>query len=300
MKIGFIGAGKVCTALSHYFKREHNISGIYSRSAKKADKLAKELECSAFTTLEDVVSDSELIFISTGDDQISEVATFIAALDADVSGKSFAHLSGSLSSSLLSSLKDKGSVIFSLHPLQAFSDPKTALECLPCSIFTVEGSTGYHEVIDELLYPYPNETVHISADDKCRYHIAAVMLSNYLVSLYGISEYLLDSIGIDNNRAKQILLPLLDSTAANIKEKGFAALTGPLQRSDIFTIRNHLKDLSNEPDILNVYRTLANETLNMLIKAEENSENSDPYSLRNVIFESSDNESEQIILRKDF
>lgn len=266
MKIGFIGAGKVCNALSAYFKTKHEITGICSRTLSSAKTLAQKLNCPVFVNAKELIAESELIFLSTTDGQISVITNEIAHLDTELSAKAFAHLSGSLSSSILEPLSKKGAITFSLHPLQSFSNPDSALPHLPHTIFTAEGNKGHKQILEQLFQELPNQIIGISANDKCRYHIAAVILSNYLVTLYGIAEELLKNIGIEKEQIRQLLIPLLHSTTANIEEKGFDALTGPLQRGDTETILRHLEDLSDSPDILTVYKALARESLNLLEK----------------------------------
>ncbi|MDO4690347.1 MAG: DUF2520 domain-containing protein [Fusobacterium sp.] len=264
MNIGFIGAGKVCHALSFYLKKKHCVKGIYSKFFDDAKDLAEKLETKAYNKLEELVLSSELIFISTNDSQIKEVADTIAELDLDISNKSFAHLSGSLASTELQLLFDRGAKIFSFHPLQSFSDSQIAIQQLANTVFTVEGQGEYEIIVEELLKTYANEYIKISTDNKALYHIAAVILSNYLVTLYGLSEQILKDIGINSKQAQQLLMPLLNSTVNNISEKGFNALTGPLERGDLLTIKHHLKNLKNNLHIEKVYRSLGLETLNLL------------------------------------
>lgn len=266
MNIGFIGAGKVCHALSFYFDKMHCMRGIYSKNFEDAKFLAEKLKIKAYENLEDVILNSELVFISTNDDQIKEVAKSIEKLDLDITGRSFAHLSGSLDSKELQVLYDKGAIVFSFHPLQSFSDSDTAIKQLPNTVFTVEGQGEYELIVKKLLKNYTNEYIKILTANKALYHIAAVILSNYLVTLYGLSEQILKNIGMSQKQAKGLLISLLDSTVNNIKDKGFKALTGPLERGDLVTIHHHLENLRNDMDIKNVYEILALETLNLLRK----------------------------------
>ncbi|MDO4711705.1 MAG: DUF2520 domain-containing protein [Peptostreptococcaceae bacterium] len=264
MDIGFIGAGKVCHALSFYFGQDHLIRGIYSRRFGSAVALAEKIESVAYERMEDLVRDSELILISTTDDQIGSVVERMA--DLELSGKSVAHLSGSLSSELLAPLYEKGATVFSLHPVQSFSNPESALAKLRDTVFTFEGKGDPEQVVERLFVDLPNERIRISSESKCRYHIASVMLSNYLVTLYGLSEELMEQSGMSREQAQRSLLGLLDSTVNNLHERGFAALTGPLERGDVDTIRRHLADLQEDRLIETIYRSMAQETTVLLEK----------------------------------
>lgn len=264
MEIGFIGAGKVCHALSFYFGQNHSIRGIYSRHFGSAVELAKKIESVAYERMEDLVRDSELILISTTDDQIGTVVEQMTGLE--LSGKSIAHLSGSLSSELLRPLYEQGATVFSLHPAQSFSDPMSALLQIENTVFTFEGMGDHEQVVERLFETLPNERIRISAESKCHYHIASVMLSNYLVALYGLSEELLEQSGMSKEQSQRLLLPLLDSTVNNLRERGFSALTGPLERGDVDTIRRHLEDLEDDRLIKTIYRSMAQKTLTLLEK----------------------------------
>lgn len=266
MDIGFIGAGKVCHALSFYFNKAHCIKGLYSKNFIDSQLLAEKIKVKAYDNLKEVILCSELIFISTNDDQIKKVAEAIAELNLDISSKSFAHLSGSLDSKELQVLYEKGAKVFSFHPLQSFSDSQIAIQQLPHTVFTIEGQGNYELIVKNLLKDYTNEYIKISTDNKALYHIAAVILSNYLVTLYGLSEEILTNIGMSQKQAKGLLTSLLDSTVSNIKDKGFKALTGPLERGDLITIQHHLKNLKNDSQTRKVYKSLALETLILLKK----------------------------------
>lgn len=264
MHIAFIGAGKVCHALSFYFGKRHSVSGIYSRNPERAASLAKNLQTKAYACPEEAIEEADLVLITTTDGEIEGVAKALAETDRELSGKGFAHCSGSLSSNVLNALKEKGATTFSLHPAQSFSDPVKALEQLPNTCFTVEGSGNCTPFIKKLFAACANPIVSIAPEDKIKYHAAMVMLSNYTVTLYGLSESMLKDLGMSKEDSKRILLPLLDSTLSNLRLRGFDALTGPIERGDGATIEHHLQELSKNPELLALYRQLGAATLTLL------------------------------------
>lgn len=269
MHIAFIGAGKVCHALSFYFAKRHSVSGIYSRSPERAASLSKNLQTKAYACPGEAIAEADLLFITTTDGEIEGVAKALAEAAGELSGKGFAHCSGSLSSRILHPLRDKGAAIFSLHPAQSFSDPAKALEQLPKTCFTVEGGGDWLPLVKTLFTGYANPIVRIAPEDKIRYHAAMVMLSNYTVTLYGLSESLLKDLGMSREDAKRILLPLLESTLSNLGQKGFDALTGPIERGDKATIEQHLQELTKNPELLTLYRQLGAATLTLLGEEKE-------------------------------
>lgn len=71
---------------------------------------------------------------------------------------------------------------------------------------------------------------------------------------------------MSRDQARRLLIPLLDSTAQNLREKGFGALTGPLERGDRDTICQHLETLRGDHAMDGLYRAMAKETLRLLEK----------------------------------
>jgi predicted short-subunit dehydrogenase-like oxidoreductase (DUF2520 family) len=92
------------------------------------------------------------------------------------------------------------------------------------------------------------------------YHAAAVVASNYLPVLLALSARLLVLAGVDEDDAIPALLPLMRGTLDNVSELGLApALTGPISRGDIETVRLHLRTLPDRE--ARVYRDLGREAV---------------------------------------
>ena len=71
MEIGFVGAGKVGSALAILLQRAgYRIAGVASRTGESANKLATRLNCPVLSK-EDVAKRSEVLFITTSDDAIA-------------------------------------------------------------------------------------------------------------------------------------------------------------------------------------------------------------------------------------
>ena len=64
--------------------------------------------------------------------------------------------------------------------------------------------------------------IKLGAGDKAAYHAAAVMTSNYLVTLIKLATDLWESFGIPREQALQALLPLLKGTVNNLENPGYA------------------------------------------------------------------------------
>ena len=92
------------------------------------------------------------------------------------------------------------------------------------------------------------------------YHAAASVASNFLVALLAFSVRLMEQAGVPEGEALPALLPLVRGTLDNLEQLGVpAALTGPIARGDVDTVRLHLARLSAEDRVL--YCALGRELL---------------------------------------
>ena len=95
---------------------------------------------------------------------------------------------------------------------------------------------------------------------------------------------LLTSAGVSEDAARGALGALLVSAAQNASAMGpSAALTGPVARGDVDTVRAHLDALADVPEILEVYRGLSREAL--LLAAEAGTDSARLEAVRRALDE---------------
>ena len=243
MKIGFIGAGKVGFSLGKYFcEHQLNVIGYYSRSSQSASQAAEFTGTLCFDNIESIVEASDTLFLTVPDGAINELWNVINGLS--IENKIICHCSGSLSSAVFSDIDKHHAYGYSIHPLYAISDKLNSYKELPNALFTLEGSAGRFEML-LLLEGLGNSVQIITADNKAVYHSAAVFVSNFMVALAETGIDLLKSCGFDEENASLALNPLMIGNIRNIVTKGTTqALTGPIERCDIDTIKQHLSCLN--------------------------------------------------------
>ena len=197
---------------------------------------------------------ARVVFLAVPDSAISGTASRIAALWKDACrGVVFFHLSGLHTSELLHELEENGAEVASLHPLQSILDKDLAQAALREAFFTFEGSPRAYEAASALASALSSTLVVLAREDKVVYHTAAVIASNYLVALASEASLLMESVGLGMPH----LMPLIRGTVANIDAHGARALTGPVQRGDWDTVREHIESLKRGfPDILPSYLAL--------------------------------------------
>lgn len=240
-----IGAGKVGSALGSLLKeRGYEPIAVYSRSQNSAQKLAEQLGTRVCHHPAEAAERAKLVFITTTDREIGSIAALIARRGSKRTGQIFIHTSGALSSAVMQPVRTQGALAISIHPLQSFASLESAKENLPGSCFSLEGDEQAMPQAIELVNDLQGRHFIIKAEDKPLYHAAAVVASNYLVSLIHLSSSIYQQFGLNEEQAMDALFPLIQGTLNNIARSGpNKALTGPVARGDGTTLKGHMKAL---------------------------------------------------------
>jgi predicted short-subunit dehydrogenase-like oxidoreductase (DUF2520 family) len=160
-------------------------------------------------------------------------------------------------------LQEQGVRCLSLHPLQTFAGQPSALllRDVPCAV--TAGDERDLELGEELAERLGMSPFRLADEGKPLYHLAAVAGCNLLVALESEAKRLMDEATGDN-RGLDHLGPLLRTTLTNLLDGGdpSRALTGPVARGDVGTVRAHLRLLEHErPRLASTYRALSLEAL---------------------------------------
>lgn len=268
--VTIIGVGRVGGALASALpKTKYHIDSLMVRDRKRlaesatlVESLGKVIE---FSEVSEIGSD--IVLIATQDAYIASVAERLADLISV--GSTIFHLSGSLSSSVLAPLADRGCATGSIHPLVSISSPETGAAGFRNSYFCVEGDSAAVSVAEMIVADLGGKSFAIDTEKKPLYHAAAVMACGHLVALLDASIELMAKCGLDPGFSKNIILPLVKSTVDNLSEQNTAqALTGTFARADIETFERHLAAL--RPDatkqIRDIYLLLGERSLDMALE----------------------------------
>jgi predicted short-subunit dehydrogenase-like oxidoreductase (DUF2520 family) len=259
--IGFIGAGTTGTALAvRLAQHGYPVIAVSSLSLTSAQKLASRIaNCKVYVRAQDVADVAQLIFITTPDDAISQVAAEIEWQD----GQSVVHCSGAHSVDTLEPARKKGARTGCFHPLQTFASSDQAIENLPGSTFAIEAEEPLSSWLKDMATELEGDWVILNAGDKVLYHAAAVIACNYLVTLVKLATDLWQTFDVPSAQATDALMPLLRGTLSNIDNVGLPnCLTGPIARGDLGTISRHLESISKQaPALLTIYKELGRQTI---------------------------------------
>lgn len=252
MKIGFIGRGRVGHSLASYFSAHDIYTVLISGSL---DSYIEYSYC-------------DVLFLTVPD---SAIRTVSKKIPQNYNGI-VCHCSGALSSDVLENFAN----VCSVHPLLAVSNENTAMNN---AFFTLEGSDSAVNAIEILLHSCGNSCRKISKEDKAKYHASACFASNFVISVCQKAYTLLEECGFSQEEAKSALDSLMLENMNNIhRTSPKSALTGPVDRNDIHTIRTHLSVLDSETAQL--YKSCSKELLKL---SKERHPNIDYTTLENLL-----------------
>ena len=263
MKTGFIGAGKVGCSLGKFLAiHGAKVTGYYDRDTEAASEAANFTETACYRTTRELVESCDMLFITVPDGLIAKIFEEIKAFD--IKGKFICHCSGSLSSQeVFAGAQEAGAYAYSVHPLFAVSDRFETYRELGDAFFSLEGDPARIEDMAAFLTKAGIRFQVIDPASKTKYHLAAVYASNLICALLGQADLLLRECGFAEEDALRAIAPLVMGNVQHTLEVGpAAALTGPVERGDVTTLRKHLSVCDSEEDKA-LYRLLSGKLLEL-------------------------------------
>jgi len=268
--IAIIGAGRVGSAVGFLLRHAgYTVTAVAARTAKSAATASSFIgQGEATIDAARAAARAKIVFITTPDRIIQEVCEEISVAGALKQGIIVVHMSGAHSLGLLEAAQRAGASRAVIHPLQSLASREQGVKTLPGSYFRVEADPAARETAMnivgalggiELVMPKWSS----DEDSAALYHAGAVTVSNYFVALidYGLKFY--QALGAEKHEALKAVLPLIRGTLHNIEKLGIPdALTGPIMRGDIQTVRDHLEAMRRRtPELTGLYKGLARQTV---------------------------------------
>jgi predicted short-subunit dehydrogenase-like oxidoreductase (DUF2520 family) len=266
--IAIAGTGRVAQALGRLLaERGEPVVAVAGRNPEHTRAAAAFVGYKAKpATLSSLPKRASRVIIAVSDSAIAEVARLLAA--SGMRQGLAIHTCGAMGAEGLAPLASAGVSCGALHPLQTFATPEQGLSALLGCTFASDGDGPAVEWIAHIADLLGAATLSVPRQGRPLYHAAAVMASNYVVSLVDAAAMLMDAAGIKPGEALRALGPLVESSVANALRFGTAqALTGPIQRGDLETISSHLRALAGAPESVRVlYRAAGLHTAGLAVR----------------------------------
>lgn len=246
-------------------KKSFSIKAISCKNFSSAKESINYIgQGTPFTNNVECASFGNLIFICVPDREIEKVSKELSSSKLNWKGKYVFHCSGLLTSDLLIPLKKKGAFTASFHPIQSFAQKKPDENKFKGIYFGIEGEGEAIILAKEIIQHLEGKYLILSKENKPFYHLACTIASNFLIAILNLAMELMKEINLSEELTFQSLQPLIQGTIENADKLGVkSALTGPVVRGDIDTIKSHLKALKKNPNELRIYQELSLYALNI-------------------------------------
>lgn len=259
-RIGVVGAGRVGAVLAAALRAAGpEITGAAGESAASRTRIETLLPGVPSGKPTTVARGCDLLLLTVPDDMLGNVVTMLSASGAIRPGQRVVHTSGKHGVSVLSPAADLGARVLAMHPAMTFTGTDVDLDRLPGCVFGVTAGEGTRRLAETLVADLGGTVVWVEEDKRTLYHAGLAHGANHLVTLVAQAMDLLRASGADDPAGT--LRPLLSAALDNTLAYGDAALTGPIVRGDVQTVRAHVTDIAaTAPATLEAYVAMARAT----------------------------------------
>ncbi|MEO7800870.1 MAG: DUF2520 domain-containing protein [Ginsengibacter sp.] len=251
MKVVIVGSGNVATVLGKAFhKAGHEILQVISKNIKHAKALAIQFGSDSGNDITAANKEADVYLFAINDNVLYHLHD-----NVHLGNKLVMHTAGSVSKDVLNNISGNYGV---LYPLLSLSKDYTNNPPIP---FLIDGNTA--ETIGKIkafAETISKDISYATDEERVKYHISAVVVSNFANHLYALAEDFCASEHLDFSR----LYPLINETTARInKLPAKEVQTGPAVREDIYTLGKHLQLLTKQPDLKYIYLKLTESILKL-------------------------------------
>ena len=265
--IGIIGSGSVAQALGRALHdRGAPVVALAARDASRGGRAAAFVGAAVrHVEYSGIVGLARLI-VAVSDEAVTSVAEHLAA--AGMHHGVVLHTCGVRGPEALAPLRTAGAACGVLHPLQTVPSPELGATRLLRITFGVGGDPAAVTWAEEIADLLESRVLRVPADGFPAYHAAAALAGNAVAALVDSAVALMERAGVDAGTALEALAPLCRTSAENVVAVGpLAALTGPIARGDVRSVREHVRALADAPpDVAELYAAVSRRLLDLAVR----------------------------------
>ncbi len=246
MNIEIHGTGRAAGALGlRAVSSGHRVTGVLGRSQDRVAGLAERLGVTG--------GDPDLRVIAVSDDAIASVVEGLVCTPPIPT----VHVSGSMPVSVLDALAERMPT-GSFHPLQTLPDMDRGAARLEGAWVAVTAAEPFVTELERFARSLGCRPFRLEDSHKALYHAAAAACANYVLVALGLGESLFKAAGVPFEASR----PLVEAIVANAFSMGpNSALTGPIARGDVGTVRRQLAAVEGVDDTTaSIFRAMARAT----------------------------------------
>jgi predicted short-subunit dehydrogenase-like oxidoreductase (DUF2520 family) len=259
--IVLVGAGRAGRALAAAFRAAGLPHALVDRTT-----IVEQHGPPIFTSRAEAVRSAPAVLVAVRDEQLDVALDELLTHDDVRPATVVLQVSGSAEPAARERITAAGVFYGTFHPLLPLIDPSLASFRLQGSVIGVEGDADAHVVATKLAMRLGATTIEIPRAERAAYHAAAVIASNFPVTLAALAEGLLSRIGVDSVSAHRAVRALMAASVENLAAapRALDALTGPIARGDVTTVRAHTTALHGSRPYHDVYEVVSRATLTLM------------------------------------
>jgi predicted short-subunit dehydrogenase-like oxidoreductase (DUF2520 family) len=264
-RVGVVGAGRVGAVVAAALQAAgHEITAVAGESAASRTRIETLLPTVHVDKPTAVARSCDLLLLTVPDDMLANVVTMLSASGAIRRDQYVVHTSGKHGLAVLAPAAALGAHVLAMHPAMTFTGTDVDLDRLPGCVFGVTAEPATRALAETLVADLGGRMVTVEEDRRTLYHAGLAHGANHLVTLVAQAMDLLRASGAEDPAGT--LRPLLTAALDNALSYGDAALTGPIVRGDVETVRAHLADIATtSPVTLESYVVMARATANRAV-----------------------------------
>lgn len=285
LRVGVIGAGRVGAVLAARLRDAgHEIVAVSGRSPASRTRIDTLVPGAEVLPPAEVAARADVLLLAVPDDSLPALVAELA-LDGHLRrGQVVAHTSGRHGLGVLAAAAHVGARPLALHPAMTFTGTDVDLDRLSGCVFGLTAGEDERDIAEALVADLGGRPMWIRDEDRTTYHAALAHGANHLVTLVSQAMQILRRAGADDPAA--VLRPLLTAALENALVYEDAALTGPVVRGDVETVRAHLAAMEAQPvPTMDAYVAMARATSAHAV-ADGRLEPRDAVEIRRVLRES--------------
>ncbi|MDP8931571.1 MAG: DUF2520 domain-containing protein [Actinomycetota bacterium] len=264
-RVAIVGPGRLGTVLAAALARAGHriVAAGGGGEAARARFRTRFRSATAFADPAAATVEADLVVVATPDDVVERVVVALSRADAVGDGQRVVHVAGSMGLAPLRAARLAGARIAACHPAQtvpAADAPPEVLLGAPWAVTTAPADRGWARALVNQVGGLPYE---VADDRRALYHAALVMGSNAVGAAVAAARQLLVAARI--HEPATFLATLSHESVENVLLRGAGAITGPVARADVGTLRRHLDELDAEvPTLAVAYRALSTAILSQV------------------------------------
>ena len=260
--LGVVGAGRVGAVLAAALRAAgHDVVAVSGGSAASRTRVETLIPGVGVSSPREVARGCDLLLLTVPDDDLAALVDDLVASGSVRSGQVVVHTSGRHGTAVLAPAAAVGAVVVAMHPAMTFTGTDVDLARLPGTVFGLTCDDAARPIGERLVDDLGGEVAWLPEQRRALYHAALAHGANHLVTLVNQAMDLLRLAG--SSDPASTLRPLLQASLDNALAYGDAALTGPIVRGDVHTVRMHLASLrETSPETLESYVAMGRATAN--------------------------------------